>query len=252
MTHFDLMWQLRSRLSGEARRYIRKFTDPLVGPFGSIRGVLTRDPVVALTFDDGPDRVHTPRVLDALAKHGMRATWFVLVNRAEACPHLIRRMLDEGHDVGLHGPDHRRLTRLDPRLLRSHITDAMERLAELTGQSPRWFRPPYGSQSLWSFIVTRRCGMQIVVWSADCQDWTQQPEQLIAKRAVETVASGAVLLLHDSLAADPEVPAPNPDLDRATIVDLVLTGLDARGLKSVSMSELLTGRRPHRTAWFRP
>ena len=101
-------------------------------------------------------------------------------------------------------------------------------------------------------MAARRCGMQVVVWSADCEDWTQQPEQLIAKRALEAVGPGAVLLLHDSLAADPEVPAPNPDLDRATILDLVLTGLNARGLKGVSISELLTDRRPHRTAWFRP
>lgn len=252
MTRFDLMWRLRTRLSGEARRRIRKFTDPLVGPFGSIRGALTSEPLVALTFDDGPDRAHTPRILDVLAEHRMRATWFVLVDQAEACPNLIRRMVAEGHDVGLHGSDHRRLTRLDPRLLRAHIGDAAKRLAALTGQAPRWFRPPYGSQSLWSYVAARRCGMRVVVWSADCQDWTQQPEQLIAQRAVETLVPGAVLLLHDSLAADPEVPAPNPNLDRARIVDLVLTGIDARQLQGVSVSELLTGRRPHLTAWFRP
>lgn len=253
MTASDLLWECRSRLSEDTRRRVRKFTDPFVGPFGSIRGSITSDRLVALTFDDGPDPLITPLILDSLAAHGMRATWFVLVDRAEKCPHLIQRMLAEGHDVGLHGRDHRRLTRIDPRLLRSHIADGVNRLAEITGEHPRWFRPPYGAQSLWSYyIVVRRCGMQVVVWSDDCQDWTQQPEQIIAQRAVDTVKSGSVLLLHDSLAADPEVPAPNPSLDRARIVELVLRGLDARGIRGVSVTELLTDRRVHLTAWFRP
>jgi peptidoglycan/xylan/chitin deacetylase (PgdA/CDA1 family) len=245
-------WRLRSLLSADARRRVRELTDPLAGPLGSIRGARTSDPVVALTFDDGPDPSSTPGVLDALARSGAHATWFVLVDRAEAHPELVRRMLADGHDVGLHGADHRRLTRLDRRELRGHIAEAQRRLAAVTGEAPRWFRPPYGSQDLPSFVAARRCGMQVVVWSADCEDWVQRAEAEIAQRAVAGVRPGAVLLLHDALAADPDEPAPDPALDRPRIADLVLAGLAARGLRPVSVSELLHGRRVHRTAWFRP
>lgn len=247
-----LHWRLRSLLSARARTRFRAVTDRLVGPLGSIRGARTSDPVVALTFDDGPDPTSTPGVLDSLARHGVHATWFVLMDRAEANPDLIRRMLSEGHDVGLHGGDHRRLTRLARSELEPSIASAAQRLTALTGETPRYFRPPYGSQDLRSYIAARRCGMNVVVWTADCEDWEQHPEELIAQRAIDAASPGGVLLLHDSLAADPEVPASDPDLDRERIADLVVAGLRARGLRAVSVSELLAGRPLHRTAWFRP
>lgn len=245
----NLVWHLRSRLSGTARRRIRLIIDPLTAPFGSIRGAQTTDPVVALTFDDGPDPASTPGVLDALGRHRVHATFFVLVERAEAHPGLIRRMLDEGHEVGLHGVDHRRLTRLNRRMVRPHIENGIRRLVVVTGQKPRWFRPPYGSQDLRSYIVARRCGMDVVVWSADCEDWVQRPEENIAQQAIEVARPGAVLLLHDSLAADP---AADPVLDRPKIAELLLTGLKGQGVQAVSVSELLHDRRALRTAWFRP
>jgi peptidoglycan/xylan/chitin deacetylase (PgdA/CDA1 family) len=247
-----LHWRVRSALSGAARRRIRAITDPLVGPLGSIRGAHTREPLVTLTFDDGPDRASTPGVLDALAGHGARAAFFVLADRAEAHPDLIRRMVADGHDVCLHGADHRRLTRLAPAELKPHIADGARRLAALTGQGPRWFRPPYGSQSLRSYVAARRCGMDVVVWSADCSDWEQRPEQEIADQATAAARPGAIVLLHDALAADPEVPAPDPRLDRPGIVHLVLSGLKERGLRAVSLEVLLASGRAHRTAWFRP
>jgi peptidoglycan/xylan/chitin deacetylase (PgdA/CDA1 family) len=248
----SLVWRLRSRLSGAARRRIRRITDPLSAPFGSIRAARTADPVVALTFDDGPDPVSTPGVLDALARHRAHAAFFVLVDRAEANPLLIERMLDEGHDVGLHGPDHRRLTRLDRRRVRAHIADAAARLAAVSRRPPRWFRPPYGSQNLRTFIAARRCGLDVVVWTADCDDWSERPEEDIARQALAAVRPGAVLLLHDALAADPDDPAPDPPLDRPKITELLLAGLGERGYRSVSMTGLLEGRQAHRTAWFRP
>jgi peptidoglycan/xylan/chitin deacetylase (PgdA/CDA1 family) len=248
----SLLWRLRARLSGAGRRRIRRITDPLSAPFGSIRGARTSDPVVALTFDDGPDPDSTPGVLDALARHRAHATFFVLVDRAEAQPGLIARMLGEGHDVGLHGADHRRLTRFDRGGVRPHIADAADRLAAVTGRRPRWFRPPYGAQSLASFVAARRCRLDVVVWTADCDDWSERSEEDIAAQALAAIRPGAVLLLHDALAADPEEPAPAPALDRGKITDLVLSGLRERGYQSASVSGLLEGRPAHRTAWFRP
>lgn len=246
------LWRARKGLPNGVRRKIRVLTDPFSGPLGSIRGAHVGNGAVALTFDDGPDPLHTPGVLDALARHDMRATWFVIVERAEAHPELIRRMIAEGHDVGLHGADHKRLTRLAYGELRAHIEKGSERLTALTASKPVWFRPPYGSQNFWSYVIVRRLGMQVVVWSADCEDWVQRPEALIAQQAIEHATPGGVLLLHDGLAADPKVPAPNPHLDRSAIAEMIMVGLKSRGLRGVSVSELLTLGKPHFTVWFRP
>lgn len=251
-TAMSLLWRLRSRLSGAARKRIRQITDPLSGPLGSIRGARTRDLVVGLTFDDGPDPESTTGVLDALAHHRALATFFVLVDRAEAHPQLIRRMLAEGHDVGLHGLDHQRLTRLDRGVIAGHIANGFRRLTAISGREPRWFRPPYGSQDLRSYVAARRSGMDVVVWSADCEDWVQRPVEEIAQQAVDAAQPGGVLLLHDAIASDARERTLVPALDRPAIAERVLMGLAERGYRALSVSALLDGRRAHRTAWFRP
>lgn len=251
-TATNLLWRLRSRLPEAARKGIRRITDPLSGPLGSIRGARTRDLVIALTFDDGPDPQSTNGVLDALAHHRALATFFVLVDRAEAHPELIQRMLAEGHDVGLHGIDHQRLTRLDMGEIADHIDNGFRRLTAISGRRPRWFRPPYGSQNLRSYVAARRCGMDVVVWSADCEDWVQRPEEEIAKQAVDAAQPGGVLLLHDAIAADACEQTLDLALDRQAIADRVLTGLAERDYRAFSVSALLDGRPAHRTAWFRP
>ena len=248
----NLLWSLRSAVTADTRRRVRQITDPLSGPLGSIRGARTSERVVALTFDDGPDAVSTPRILDVLARFVARATFFVLVDRAEAHSELVKRILMEGHDVGLHGLDHRRLTRFRSHEVLRHIKLGCNRLAAVTGQKPRWFRPPYGAQGLASYLAARRAGLEVVVWSSDCEDWVSQPEEQVANRAVSGVQAGSVLLLHDAEAIDPFESAPGTKLDRARILGLVLQGLHARGFAATSVSGLLDGRTPHRTAWFRP
>jgi peptidoglycan/xylan/chitin deacetylase (PgdA/CDA1 family) len=247
-----LLWSLRAKLPEPARRRIRILTDPISGPLGSIRAVHTADRVVALTFDDGPDPASTPGVLDALARCEARASFFVLIDRAEANAPLIRRMLREGHDVGLHGLDHTRLTLLGLNAIHRQIEVGRDRLAALSGERPRFFRPPYGSQSLGSYLIARRLGMEVVVWSADCDDWVQRPEEQIAEIAVAVAAPGAVLLLHDGMASDPGTPPPNVAIDRARMTSLVLEGLVKGGYRALSLTALLEGRPAHRTAWFRP
>jgi peptidoglycan/xylan/chitin deacetylase (PgdA/CDA1 family) len=249
---FGFAQWFRSHLSPSARRKVRALTDPLAGPLGSIRGVRTQARVVGLSFDDGPDPAYTSGILDVLSAHNATATWFVLVDRAEAHPELIARMLSEGHDVGLHGVDHSRLTRLSRQGLIRHIHEGVTRLSALTGQPVRFFRPPFGAQSLSSFWVVRREGMESVVWSADCDDWSQHPEGVIAERAISAASPGAVLLLHDVLAESPFDPAHPPTLDRRRVVELVVDGLASQGFRSVSLANLLRLGDVHRTLWFRP
>jgi len=237
----------RSRMPKSARRYLRVLTDPLSGPLGSIRSVQTNAPLVALTFDDGPDPERTPGVLDALAEQGAKATWFVMLDRAEANPGLVERMLADGHDVGLHGVDHQRLTDLSGPEAQRHIASGAQRLSQLLGVPIRFFRPPYGAQSITTYLAARRLGLDVVVWSADCDDWNTYPEAEIADRLLAAATPGAILLLHDSLADTPN----QPRLERAEVVRLVVRGLAARGMRSVRLGTLLESGTSRRTMWFR-
>src|SRR6266536_442678 len=121
-------WALRERLSPAARARLRRALDPLLVPVGSLTRVRGAGRHVALTFDDGPDPGHTAGVLDALAARRVRATFFMLSERAEAEPELARRVLAEGHEVGLHGADHARLTELTPAQVADRVVGGRLRL----------------------------------------------------------------------------------------------------------------------------
>jgi peptidoglycan/xylan/chitin deacetylase (PgdA/CDA1 family) len=246
----QLGWRLRASLTPGRRAALRRATDAWVGPLGSVRGASVPD-AVALTFDDGPGPWTAP-VLDVLARHGATATFFVLVERAEAEPALVRRIVAGGHEVALHGLDHRRLTAMAGPAVRPHIAEGKRRLERCTGRPVRFFRPPYGSQTPRTFAAARRCGLGVVVWTCDAEDWIDSEPRHIAALALERVRPGGVLLLHDGFESDPAAPLPEPTFDRAAALDLLLTGLDGRGLRALDVGRLLAEGRLRRTAWFRP
>jgi peptidoglycan/xylan/chitin deacetylase (PgdA/CDA1 family) len=240
-------WHVRSWLNPERRRAVRRATDPWIGPLGSICGAEAPH-AFALTFDDGPGPA-TRSILDVLARHDATATFFVLVDRAEARPDLVRRIVAAGHEVGLHGLDHQRLTTLAPGAVRAHVAQGKHRLERCTGQSVRYFRPPYGSQSPRTFAAARRCGLEVVVWTSDADDWIDHDASHVAQLALERVRPGGVALLHDGFASDPGAALPEPQFDRAQALDDFLAGSD---LHARSVSDLLAAGRARRTAWFRP
>ena len=246
----DLVWRARQALTPERRAAVRRLTDPWVGPAGSVKGVVD-DTTVGLTFDDGPGPA-TDSVLDVLAHHEATATFFMLSDRAEARPEVVRRVVADGHEVALHGLDHTRLTLLDGREVRGHVLDGKRRLERCAGVPVRWFRPPFGSQSLRTFVAARRCGLQVAVWSCDADDWNGDDPHRIARLALERVRPGGILLLHDAFENDPIAPLPEPEFDRAASLDEILTGLTARGVRAVDLGRLVEGHRVVRTAWFRP
>ncbi len=243
--------RLRRRLPAPIRRAARRWVDPALAPLGSLREVVTSSPLVALTFDDGPEPDGTPAVLDALAAAGMTATFFVLADRAAAHPALVRRVAGEGHEVALHGLDHRRLTTLPAGQHQGWIEAGRRRVEEAAGQPVRFFRPPFGAQSPATLRVARRAGLEVVVWSADARDWDPDPPTTVAGRALAGCRPGAVLLLHDGR-ADEDVVGGGPPPDRGAVAGLVLAGLAERGLASVTLTHLLGHGRPARAVWFRP
>jgi peptidoglycan/xylan/chitin deacetylase (PgdA/CDA1 family) len=218
-------------------------------PLSSVACVATDERVVALTYDDGPDPEQTPGVLDALAEAGARATFFVLMDRAASHPELIRRILADGHEIGLHGEDHTRLTTLPVRESLRRIRRGKRRLEELTGQPVTLFRPPYGAQTLAQAVGTRATGLEVVLWTAWARDWEEAPAIDIAARSLAALHTGGFLLLHDATGDLAPPPGPAPTFDRGEVTRRLLAGMAGSGWTSDGVGTLL-GRYPAvRTFW---
>ena len=246
----SLTSKIAGKLSPRAKRRVRRATDGLLSPIGSLRGVHTTERVVALTYDDGPDPDGTPAVLDALANLKVHATFFVLVERAEAHPVLLRRILAEGHEIALHGIDHSRLTEQSD--VHGLLADGKRRLEAVAGTPVRLFRPAYGSQSLATFTATRRAGLDPVVWGPTVEDWVDGPAGEVAARALPALHEGAVILLHDGFEVPEGDTTPRPTFDRGDVTRALVAALRADGYQPMSVGGLLAHGRPWRTAWFRP
>lgn len=154
---------------------------------------------VALTFDDGPDPLSTPRFLDVLDRLGVRATFFVLGEMLVRAPSLGAELAAEGHEVAVHGWDHRSLLLRTPRSTYEGMRRARDLVDGVCGGRPRWFRPPYGVLSAAALVAAGRLGLRPVLWSAWGEDWTvaATPGSVLDTLAPD-LRGGATLLLHDS------------------------------------------------------
>ena len=180
---------------------------------------------VALTFDDGPNAVATPLVLDALAALDVRATFFVLGSAARRHPSLVRRLVAEGHEVGNHGWSHRKLHFVAPRVVREEIARGTAAIAEACGVRPRFFRAPHGFRSPWVNAIASEFDQQVVGWSLGVWDSDRPGVSAIVARTLRGVRPGAIVLLHDGDGDD-------PDGDRrqtATAISRIVEELRARG-----------------------
>jgi len=154
---------------------------------------------VALTFDDGPDPSSTPAFLDLLARHGRRATFFVLGEQARGTPALLRRMVAEGHEVAVHGWRHRCTAATPPGSLSRELRLARDTVEHLTGRSVEWYRPPYGVMSTEALVACRSLGTAPVLWTAWGRDWERSatPDRIVST-VLRTLRPGGTILLHDT------------------------------------------------------
>lgn len=184
-------------------------------------------PHVCLTFDDGPHPASTPALLDALRDAGMRATFFVLVDRAQQWPELTRRIAQE-QELALHGLTHTaHLTFAKPSAGTRELRDAAGQLTQLTGAPIRWYRPPFGVTSPRLARAVEGTDLQTIWCTVRTRDGTNpDPDNLHS--ACARARAGDILLLHEG----PDRPAP-------TELPRVLAELAARGLRSVTVGELL-------------
>lgn len=200
--------------------------DPALQAFGPARcAARTGRAEVALTFDDGPDPVSTPALLDALAAAGARATFFLLVDQAERYPELTRALARE-HEIGLHGLSHHPwLTLWDPGRGAAELSLARDRLAALIGRPVVRFRPPFGAVSPRLTEAVRRAGLELVWCSVRTRDGGRLTAEQVRQRCARARA-GDIVLLHEGR---------RPTVDA---IPGVLDDLRARGLRAVDVETL--------------
>jgi endo-1,4-beta-xylanase len=151
---------------------------------------------VALTFDDGPDAVTTPALVDELRRHGSRATFFVIGAKAAAAPEIVVLARSEGMAVGNHTYDHPFLDELSEQAVTDELTRTSAILDGMGGPAPTLFRPPYGRSNAVVERVVRRLGLTEVLWSYDSDDYEEASVEQMVRQA-EKATDGEVLLFHD-------------------------------------------------------
>lgn len=160
---------------------------------------LGRPDHVALTFDDGPDPESTPAFLAALDALGWKATFFLLGTMAGRAPGLAAEVAGAGHEIALHGHEHRNQLARSPRAVGQDLARGLEAVVDATGVVPVWHRPPYGVVSGAGLAASRSLGLRLVLWSAWGRDWRQAATPATVLADLEHgLGPGATLLLHDS------------------------------------------------------
>jgi peptidoglycan/xylan/chitin deacetylase (PgdA/CDA1 family) len=164
---------------------------------------------LALTFDDGPNAMWTPKLLDVLAAHDIRATFFVLGGRAKVLPELVKRTAKAGHLIGNHSWDHPNMARSSPEIIREQLSRTQDMLEQITGVAIKFFRPPYGARRPAVFQIAREIGLNVVLWNAMTSDWSDPSPQRIALRLTDRIerlrqkGRAANIVLHDGGHSDP-------------------------------------------------
>jgi peptidoglycan-N-acetylglucosamine deacetylase len=218
----------------------------LVPLLGTITNVETSEALVALTFDDGPDPVFTPQLLNILKKYDAHATFFMVGKNAEKYPELVCRIAQEGHAIGNHSWDHPSFSLIQGRERRRQIRACQKAIAPY---GKRLFRPPYGNQSLISRLDVLLIGYKVITWNLIAIDWLDHSGAVMANRLKEKIQNGSIILFHDSLYHMVE----ERYTDRKSTliaVEMLLKTLGGR-FQFVSVSELLRYGRPQKEYWFK-
>jgi len=152
---------------------------------------------IYLTFDDGPDRHWTPHILDALQDADMHATFFMIGRQAQQVPHLVRRIVEEGHAIGNHTYSHRHPWTMGSRAARAEVRDGAGALADILGWPPRLYRPPHGRRRACMSEQASEQGESLVLWNLSAMDWGMWGRASHIHRRLARAQANDVVLMHD-------------------------------------------------------
>ena len=235
-----------------ARAILRRMAQPITSMAcalaGAICSVNTSTPAVALTFDDGPNREVTPKVLRILRRHDARATFFMVGENAQRELTLVRQVADEGHAIGNHTWSHLSLPLLPAAESWTQLYACQN---VLSPYGLPLFRPPYGQQSWECRWQTLRLGYEVVAFSLHVEDWLERDVKWMASRLIERVRPGSIIILHDNIYRNI---LPHGQLDRRPMLaalDRALAELRRR-YEFVTIPELMQQGSPVRANWYNP
>ncbi|MCY4569215.1 MAG: polysaccharide deacetylase family protein [Candidatus Poribacteria bacterium] len=208
-------------------------------PFGkNVVRLNTDQRVVALTYDDGPNPPYTDHLLDVLAKHDVKATFFMIGNRIERHPDTVNRVIAEGHQIGNHTYSHPLLGFLPPPYVQREIERTDDLLQQFNITNEVVFRAPMLTRFLpvaWVLAKGNRTHISCNVWS---WDWTKQNPDKITETVLKKTSPGSIIVLHDGKAE-------NKEADRSGTIeatDKIITALKRDGYQFVRLSDCLAVR----------
>ena len=235
---------LRRRITRKISRILKRSLGPIERRFGVITHVDTEVPAVALTFDDGPHPQWTPRLLDLLARHRAKATFFMVGEMAARYPDLVASVAAAGHAIGNHSWNHPSFPAV-PSLERSA---QVARCASVIPVGPRkLFRPPFGDLDWKAYPPLIAKGYAVIAWSVSSSDWRRGEASQIVDAVERQLRPGSIVLMHDHLFAYSTA----DETSRETML-LALERLMARTpFGFVTVPELLLMGRPQRRFWLK-
>lgn len=178
----------------------------------------TREKVAALTFDDGPDPVQTPKILEILARENIKAAFFCTGQQAEYYPEIVAGIAAQGHIVGNHTYSHSpRFPFMKRAAARKELAECGKILEAITGERTVWFRPPFGVTNPEIAAAVRTMKYRVMGWSVRSFDTRMRPHGKTVRRILRKLHPGAIVLLHDTL----------PGSDR--LLETVIAAIRSRG-----------------------
>lgn len=205
----------------------------------TIASVTVTEKVIVLTYDDGPNPPHTQAMLETLDQYGVKATFFLKGQNAQAFPELVQAIAKAGHEIGNHSYSHQMMMGTSKSAAIEELVRTNKILESITGLQPRLFRPPYGAQGPGVKLALEQLQMTSILMSGHGSDWEHTVPALIANEVLESVQPGGIVLLHDGHG---DVDSPASQASRAASVvatGTIIESLSAQGYRFVTVGELL-------------
>lgn len=192
---------------------------------------------LALTYDDGPNDPHTLHLMEVLAKHDVRATFFLIGRYVERRLDIVRDLLKAGHVLGNHTFTHPHLIVSSSVETRNQLLECQRAVQEAGGESPRLFRPPFGGRRPGTLRIARSLGMEPIMWNVTSWDWQTPPAAKIVQTCARQMRGGDVILMHDGSHI-----ALGADRSQTVIAtDLLIERSKAKGYEFVAVPEMMDG-----------
>ena len=207
---------------------------------GTLRELRFPFKAAGLTFDDGPSPEWTPKILDVLDRHRVKATFFLVGQAVEKHPDIVADIARRGHSIGSHSWSHPPLPLLDARTLADEIDRAGDAIEKATGQRPRYFRPPWGFYNHRVLQELRARGYLTILWTRSSQDWRNPGPDVVEELGAANPHLGDIILLHDGgNYPSAELPTMSRS-DTVEGVDRIIRRLEQEGFQLRSIDEMVT------------